>query len=127
MHYNFKTLLFKDGLLETDGKESVYYKLFDSLKKVILAKEIPDNFKLPPSRVLASDLNLSRGTVIKAYELLLIENLIVSKQGSGYFINKTENSINDNNNSDLAIKKNLTPIPKFQNLPNHLYKIQNIM
>ncbi|WP_262890114.1 MocR-like pyridoxine biosynthesis transcription factor PdxR [Gelidibacter japonicus] len=115
MHYNFKNLLFKGSFLQKEGNESVYYKLFDSLKSVILAKEIPDNFKLPPSRVLASDLNLSRGTVIKAYELLLIEKLIVSRQGSGYFTNKIENT-SKVPNKELATKKHPGIYPKISKL-----------
>lgn len=115
MHYNFKNLLFKDGFLEKEGKESVYYTLFHALKHAIQSKEIPDNFKLPPSRVLATDLNLSRGTVIKAYDLLLIENLIVSKQGSGYFTNKIEYEENDKDR-ESAIKKAPNIYPKLSKL-----------
>lgn len=115
MHYNLRILLLKDGFLEKEGKESIYYKLFLSLKNAIQAKEIPDNFKLPPSRILANDLNLSRGTVIKAYELLLIENLIVSRQGSGYFTNKIESTFNDSNN-ELTVKKHPLVYPKISKL-----------
>lgn len=115
MHYNLKTLLFKDGFLEKEGKESVYYRLFLTLKHAIQAKEIPDNFKLPPSRVLAKDLDLSRGTVMKAYDLLLIENLVVSRQGSGYFTNKTEYALKEKDR-DLAIKKEPKTYPKISKL-----------
>jgi GntR family transcriptional regulator/MocR family aminotransferase len=37
-----------------------------------------------PSRILANDLKVSRSTIIKTYELLLLEKYIVSKVGSGY-------------------------------------------
>lgn len=114
MHYNFKNLLFKDGFLKKENQKSVYYALFYALKEVILAKEIPDNFKLPPSRILASDLNLSRGTVIKAYDLLLIENLIVSRQGSGYFTNKI--TYDNNRDSESLIKKAPKIYPKMSKL-----------
>lgn len=60
--------------------------LYDALKKAIINKSIADNLKLPPSRVLAKDLNISRSTVLKAYDLLIIEKYIKSIPGSGYHI-----------------------------------------
>lgn len=64
----------------------LYQNLHFILKKVIKEKIIPNNIKLPPSRDLAKNLDLSRSTVVKAYDLLVLEKLAVSKQGSGYYV-----------------------------------------
>ena len=66
--------------------------LYSSLKKAIINKTIPESLKLPPTRVLAKDLEISRSTVIKAYELLVLENYVKSMAGSGYYVSSTKNT-----------------------------------
>lgn len=61
-----------------------YIVLYRSMKQCIHKIELPNDWLLPSTRVLSEFLGLSRTTVIKAYELLLLERLIVSKTGSGY-------------------------------------------
>ncbi|RAV29659.1 MocR-like pyridoxine biosynthesis transcription factor PdxR [Sinomicrobium soli] len=115
MYYNFKNLLFKDGFMEHRNNKSVYYNLYNALKNAIMNKEIPDNFKLPPSRIMAKDLSLSRSTVIKAYELLVLENLVVSRQGSGYYTNKLRDDFNVKDGMTLQ-KKEPKVYPKISKL-----------
>lgn len=115
MHYNFKNLLFKDGFIEHRNNKSVYYNLYHAFKNAIIDREIPDNFKLPPSRVLAKDLNMSRSTVIKAYELLVLEKLIISRQGSGYYTSKFQEDLNVKDGVKLQ-KKEPKVYPKISKL-----------
>lgn len=49
---------------------------------------------MPPTRVLAKDLGTSRSTILKAYELLILDEYLISKQGSGYYINNKKNILN---------------------------------
>ncbi len=63
---------------------SKYILLYRAIKNCIQKKELPNHWVLPSTRELAKELNYSRTTVLKAYELLLLEKLIVGKQGSGY-------------------------------------------
>lgn len=121
MYYNFKNLLFQEGFLNQQHG-SIYYNLYRALKKAVLEKELPDNFKLPPSRVLAKDLDLSRSTVIKAYELLVLEKLVIPKQGSGYYTNRLPENNCDNNGMPLQ-KKKPGVLPKISKLGNSF--IQN--
>lgn len=60
-----------------------YIVLYRAIKYCITTIELPNNWVLPSTRVLAQELNLSRTTVNKAYELLQLEKLISSKAGSG--------------------------------------------
>lgn len=64
-----------------------YILLYRVIKRCIINVELPHDWVLPSTRVLASELNLSRTTVIKAYELLQLEKLIQSKTGSGNKVN----------------------------------------
>ncbi len=83
-----------------------YIILYHAIKKCIINLELPENVNLPSTRILAEDMKLSRTTVLKAYELLLIEKLIESKQGSGYRIcytseNKQESNFKIEKSSDV--------------------------
>ncbi|NJN50213.1 MAG: GntR family transcriptional regulator [Polaribacter sp.] len=64
-----------------------YSKLYLAIKGCITNSIFPNNWQLPSTRILAIELKLSRTTVLKTYELLLLENLITPKQGSGYRVN----------------------------------------
>ena len=69
---------------ETSNK---YVDLYWAIKNCILKYELPHDWLLPSTRVLCEALGLSRTTVIKAYELLLLEKIILSRPGSGNRIN----------------------------------------
>ncbi len=58
--------------------------------RAILNKQLVKGSKLPPTRLLARDLGLSRSTVIKAYEVLCFEKYISATQGSGYYVNDVQ-------------------------------------
>ena len=64
-----------------------YIVIYRAMKNCIENIELPHDWLLPSTRVLSEELKLSRTTVLKAYELLLLEKLIVSKIGSGYRVN----------------------------------------
>ncbi len=74
----------------TTNTLGLYQRIHSLLKEAILNNEIPERSLLPPTRVLAVRLNVSRSTIIKAYELLLMENHIVSVAGSGYRVKEVE-------------------------------------
>jgi len=69
---------------ETELKK--YSLLYRVIKESILEFRLPNSWVLPSTRYLANELELSRTTVIKAYELLQLERLIEAKVGSGYKI-----------------------------------------
>jgi GntR family transcriptional regulator/MocR family aminotransferase len=61
-----------------------YTALYKAIKVCIQQQELPNNWLIPATRTLAEALQLSRSTVITAYDLLLLEKLISARQGSGY-------------------------------------------
>lgn len=88
MKNKLNSILFSHGFDYQDGDQSIYMRLSNSIAKAIVNKKLVEGYKLPPTRLLAQDLKLSRTTVIKAYEVLCLEKYISSKQGSGYFVNE---------------------------------------
>ena len=53
------------------------------LRQAIARGSLPPGTVLPPSRVLAAELNVSRSLVVGAYEQLIIEGYLEARQGSG--------------------------------------------
>lgn len=87
MAYNFKHILEQLGFDSQSKKGILYISLFNTIKKGIDKQIFTYNSKLPPSRILAQDLNISRSTVNKAYEMLSLDNYVKPKIGSGYYVN----------------------------------------
>lgn len=67
-------------------EKALYIELYEYIKDLILTKKLLPNEKLPSKRVLSTYLDISLNTVIEAYNLLLDEELIVSKPKVGYFV-----------------------------------------
>lgn len=62
--------------------ESVYR----AIKQAIESGKLERGSKLPPSRDLAKRFALSRSTIVAAYEMLVSDGYVVSRQGSGSFV-----------------------------------------
>lgn len=65
------------------GSGSLATRLAFALRSRILADLLPPGTTLPPERLLAEALAVSRSTLVAAFDLLRSEGLIVSRQGSG--------------------------------------------
>jgi len=72
--------------LELDGTGALYEQLTRALKRGILGGHLGGGSKLPATRDLASDLQVSRNTVLTAYDLLCSEQLAVARGGSGTYV-----------------------------------------
>lgn len=86
MYFNIKSILKNYGFNDKNDYQNIYIHLYESIKKAIINKALSEGIKLPPSRVLAKDLSVSRSTIIKAYDLLVLEKYVKSIPGSGYYI-----------------------------------------
>lgn len=72
-------------MLALDRSEStpLHRQLYNGLRRHILEGHIPPRARLPATRELATDLGVSRNTVIAAYDALLAEGYLHSVAGSG--------------------------------------------
>ncbi|TPG44953.1 PLP-dependent aminotransferase family protein [Rhodanobacter glycinis] len=72
--------------LELDGHGPHYAQLTRAMKTAILDGRMAAGSRLPPTRVLAHELELSRTTVLAAYEQLRAEGFIDGRVGSGSYV-----------------------------------------
>ena len=70
----------------------LYEALYRCLREDILSGRLTPGEKLPSKRALAANLEVSKITVETAYNQLLSEGYIVSREKIGYFVEKTERS-----------------------------------
>ncbi len=68
------------------GDKNKYYALYSAIREDILKGKLACGEKLPSKRALAQNLGVSVMTVQTAYEQLLAEGYIYSRQRSGYFV-----------------------------------------
>lgn len=59
----------------------------EALVSAILEGRLPAGMRLPSSRRLATDLKVSRNTVVLVYESLAADGYLSARQRSGYFVN----------------------------------------
>ncbi|SNS97586.1 transcriptional regulator, GntR family [Anaerovirgula multivorans] len=69
-------------VLRYQDEISLSRQIFLSFKERILTGQIPQGEALPSTRELAKGLGVSRNTVCEAYDMLLAEGFIVSRQGA---------------------------------------------
>ncbi|WP_281648433.1 PLP-dependent aminotransferase family protein [Parendozoicomonas sp. Alg238-R29] len=74
------------GLTLTGKNGPLFQELYQELKRRVLEGELPPGIRLPPSRLLAAQLNIGRNTVTAAFNQLLAEGYLQSKTGSGTYV-----------------------------------------
>jgi GntR family transcriptional regulator / MocR family aminotransferase len=70
-------------VLDHDARIPLHTQIETSIRDSIRAGRLPRGSSLPPSRVLAADLGVSRGVVVEAYQQLASEGYLASR-GGGY-------------------------------------------
>lgn len=68
------------------GGGPLYEQMYASLRGMILEGHMRPGSRLPPTRALASELQVARATVVQAYEQLLSEGYAEARQGSGTYV-----------------------------------------
>jgi len=72
----------------------LHRQLYEALRRGLLDGKLAAGDRLPSSRDLAKDLNLSRNTVVAAIGQLTVEGYLVSQVGSGTYVHDTLPSAN---------------------------------
>ena len=80
----FETL-FAPGL-DTAAPQPLNEQLQAMLRQAILTRRLPAGRRLPATRALASRLDISRNTVLAAYDHLIAEGYLETRQGAGTFV-----------------------------------------
>ncbi|WP_397448775.1 PLP-dependent aminotransferase family protein [Pseudomonas sp. NA-150] len=70
-----------------NGRKDLASQLYQQLRDAIESGRLAPGTQLPPSRLLAEQLGISRKTISDTYAVLTYENFLVGKIGSGTFVN----------------------------------------
>ncbi|MFF2089499.1 GntR family transcriptional regulator [Paenibacillus sp. NPDC058174] len=73
--------------IDNDATVPLYRQIYEQLRHTILTGLLQHKTALPPSRVLAEQLGVSRTVVLEAYSQLQGEGFILSQQGSKTYVN----------------------------------------
>ncbi|MDA1264728.1 MAG: GntR family transcriptional regulator, partial [Planctomycetota bacterium] len=89
--------------LQPHGGPPLYRQIVDEVKSAFLRGALQPGEKLPSVRELAATLGINPTTVVKAYDTLAHERLIVRRQGQGAFVQAGEQPLHeDEKDSQLA-------------------------
>lgn len=72
--------------LRTDVETPLYEQIYEYIKSEIISGNLASGTKLPSSRLLAQNLDVSRSTVCLAFDQLLSEGYIESISCKGYYV-----------------------------------------
>jgi len=75
--------------LSQQHKLPLHRQLYEALRRAILDGKLAAGERVPSSRELTQDLGLSRNTVVAALNQLSVEGYLVSRTGSGTFVNES--------------------------------------
>ncbi|SDH23616.1 GntR family transcriptional regulator / MocR family aminotransferase [Vibrio xiamenensis] len=67
-------------------KSPKHAQLFEAIRTKIVSGMWRNRAQLPSTRALAEEMDLSRNTVISAYEQLVAEGYVESRRGAGYYV-----------------------------------------
>ena len=80
--------------LGTQDALPLHRQLYEALRRAMLDGKLGPGERLPSSRDLAQDLNLSRNTVVAAINQLSVEGYLESRVGSGTYVNDNVPRVN---------------------------------
>lgn len=93
--------------IERHSEKPLYIQIYEFYKEAILKEILKKDDRLESIMQLRNRLGVSRNTVQSAYDQLLCEGYIYSKNGSGYYVETIEHQIKTitNENRRLKFKK----------------------
>lgn len=74
------------GPLEKGKNGNVVNVLVRKIRDAIQTGKLRSGDRIPPSRKLAKELQIARGSVVNALEILMAEELLIARRGAGVFV-----------------------------------------
>ena len=78
----------------------IYRQIIDQIRFGIASGQLKIGEQLPTVRALAVELKVNLNTVSKAYRELEIKNILETQQGTGTFVNKTDQVLQEKERAD---------------------------
>lgn len=94
--------------IDRSARQPVFAQLYAALRQRIEDGVVGVGEALPPSRVLAEEMGLSRSTVVNAYDQLVAEGYAEGRRGSGLYVS----SIGETEALSKPIAEPLLPVPE---------------
>ena len=102
----------------TQGQQiPLYEQIYLAIRRDIEDGRLPRGEKLPSTRLLADNLNVSRFTVNLAYEQLVSEGYLQARAGSGFFVCDLSDLYNGLMREEAAVP--VSELPTVQNAPSN--------
>jgi GntR family transcriptional regulator/MocR family aminotransferase len=76
-------------LLDESSSVPLYRQLYDRLRAAILMGQLPPGTRVPSTREMATELGVSRNTLMNAFDQLFAEGYVEGHVGSGTFVSRT--------------------------------------
>ena len=86
------------------SRTPVYQQLYDDVIRLVSLGVLKSDTKLPPVRILATELGINRNTVQKAYKMLEKDGYLYSTVGRGSFVS---NKLDQNQAEKIQAKNDL--------------------
>lgn len=86
------------------SRTPVYQQLYDDVIRLVSLGVLKSDTKLPPVRILATELGINQNTVQKAYKMLEKDGYIYSTVGRGSFVS---NKLDQNQAEKIQAKNDL--------------------
>lgn len=80
-------------ILDKNSKVRLYFQLYSQISSAIDDGTIPQGTKLPSIRTLSNELDASKNTIQKAYDELIKDGYIISREKSGYFASSPNQTV----------------------------------
>lgn len=90
----------------------LHRQLYEALRRSMLDGKLGPGERLPSSRDLAQDLDLSRNTVVAAINQLSVEGYLLSRVGSGTYVNDSVPRATPGRHPGLAGARSPAPAPR---------------
>jgi GntR family transcriptional regulator/MocR family aminotransferase len=97
--------------LQRHSQQPLFVQLCEQIRQRIISGQLDTRLRLPPSRVLATELAVSRSTVVTAYEQLVAEGYIEGRRGSGYFVRELTEADYPRQQTNTAIAAQIPAVP----------------
>ncbi|MRG43491.1 aminotransferase class I/II-fold pyridoxal phosphate-dependent enzyme [Chitinophaga sp. SYP-B3965] len=89
----------------------MYLQLYEQIKAAIFSARLKEGERMPSTRHLATDLDISRNSVFQAYEQLILEGYLAGKKGDGTYVSAKLNPISASTRKTMPVKYNDVALP----------------
>jgi GntR family transcriptional regulator/MocR family aminotransferase len=79
-------MVFTENPIHSESDRPLHRQLYTHLQTAILSGDLKPGTRLPSTRALATQLNVSRNTVLNAYQQLIAEGYLDGRVGHGTFV-----------------------------------------